>query len=436
MVQCACYAASDADKAKAISIHNEGVALSEAGDFKGAAEKFALAVQLDPDNAPIEGNYGYALMKLGKLDEAIIHLERSTKLNDGYPLAWANLGTTLAGKGDTQGAIKALEKYIALSPPSEEIARVKAQVELLKTESTTTSGSATSNDYVSSITARNKLRWPKSRMPVTVFLKPGDGVAGFKPKYGELLKKAFSDWVSASKGSLTLEFVPSKDNASITTEWTTDTTGILNLSEGGDTKFRGDGEGLISTHIRLLTIDPKPQKLTPNIIRWITLHEVGHALGLLGHSTNPADIMFHSCPPQDGFVDLTARDTATIEKFYTSDLGASWLTLNDEGIKAVDREDFATAIKCYEQAIQLSPKSDAPRKNLVRAHYNWAITLLKKGDMKAPEEHFKKALEIEEKNPDESISVLISSYSKYLGLLGRTKEAADLTKRFGNRGHL
>lgn len=30
-------------------------------------------------------------------------------------------------------------------------------------------------------------------------------------------------------------------------------------------------------------------------VRWTMLHELGHALGLLNHSTNPSHIMYYNC---------------------------------------------------------------------------------------------------------------------------------------------
>ncbi|MBX9694687.1 MAG: matrixin family metalloprotease, partial [Cyanobacteria bacterium] len=393
-------AASTEDEQKAILVNNEGMELANEGKYAEAEKKFHSAADLAPSHYLIQCNFGFVLMKLGRLVEAIQHLEKSTQLKSDFPLSWLNLGVAQQARGDAKSAIVSFEKYVSLSQPSEEVERIKGQLTLLKEESSIKTGDTSNTDYVASITARNKLRWPKSRMPVKVYIKPANGLQNFKPEYQDLLKKAFDDWVTAAAGNISVSYVDSAKNADITAEWTNDTQGIVNLAEGGDTQFAGDGQGMEKAHIRLLLLDPKPQKLTPSLVRWITMHEVGHALGLLGHSPDPADIMYVNQPTTDSMAELTARDTTTIRKFYTTDLGDSWLSLNDAGIEAVDKGEYALAVKNYEKSIALAPSEGAPRKNLIRAHYSWAISLIKKGDMKGPEEHFKKALDLEMKNKD------------------------------------
>ena len=57
--------------------------------------------------------------------------------------------------------------------------------------------------------------------------------------------------------------------------------------------------------------------MTENRIRQITLHEIGHALGITGHTTNPNDAMFFSVTLEDRWKDLSARDAATIVRMYS-----------------------------------------------------------------------------------------------------------------------
>ena len=424
----AVLAATPDEIRQAIEVNNEGMTFVNSGDFKTAAEKFEAACKLEPGRALFQCNYGFALMKLGRFDEAISHLEESVKLQPDFSRAWINLGVAFESKGDTTKAIPALQKVIEIGPPSAEIDRIKAHIVLLSKENEIGNLDKSETDYVESIKARNKFRWAKNRMPIKVYMKPGDGVENFKPEYQSFLKDAFDQWIAASNGQLSVEFVKNPKDANITTEWTTDTTGVLNLSELGDTRYRCDGQGMASAMIRMLLVDPKPAKLTPEMVHWGALHEVGHAFGLLGHSRNPGDVMFSVYPANAENPKLTARDITTMQKFYSEELGDTWLSLNDAGNLAAKKGDYVLAIENYEKSVALKPDSKVPTQNLIRANYNQALTLLKKGDMKGPEQHFQRALELENGLHDENYPMLIKAYAQYLRTIGRTKEAAELEK--------
>lgn len=421
-------AATAEEVRQAITANNEGMVLVNNGEFKPAADKFETACKLEPERSLFHCNYGFALLKLGNFDGAIAQLEESVKLQPDFSRAWINLAVAFESKGDTARAIPALKKVVEIGPPSPEIDRIKAHIELLSKENEIGNLDKSETDYVESIKARNKFRWAKSRMPIKVFMKSGEGVENFKPEYETFLKDAFDQWVAASNGQLSVEFVKKAKDADITTEWTTDTTGVLNLSELGDTRYKCDGQGMASAMIRMLLVDPKPAKLTPVMVQWGALHEVGHAFGLLGHSRNPGDVMFSVYPANAENPKLTARDVATIQKFYAEDLGDTWLSLNDAGNIAAKNGDYALAITQYEKSVALKPESNVPTQNLIRANYNQALYLLQKGDTKSPDQYFRRALELEKDRHDENYPVIIKSYSQYLKMVGRTKEAAEIEK--------
>lgn len=421
-------AATAEEVRQAITANNEGMVLVNNGEFKPAADKFETACKLEPERSLFHCNYGFALLKLGNFDGAIAQLEESVKLQPDFSRAWINLAVAFESKGDTARAIPALKRVVEIGPPSPEIDRIKAHIELLSKENEIGNLDKSETDYVESIKARNKFRWAKSRMPIKVFMKSGEGVENFKPEYETFLKDAFNQWVAASNGQLSVEFVKKAKDADITTEWTTDTTGVLNLSELGDTRYKCDGQGMASAMIRMLLVDPKPAKLTPVMVQWGALHEVGHAFGLLGHSRNPGDVMFSVYPANAENPKLTARDVATIQKFYAEDLGDTWLSLNDAGNIAAKNGDYALAITQYEKSVALKPESNVPTQNLIRANYNQALYLLQKGDTKSPDQYFRRALELEKDRHDENYPVIIKSYSQYLKMVGRTKEAAEIEK--------
>ncbi|MFX5214495.1 matrixin family metalloprotease, partial [Acinetobacter baumannii] len=81
-------------------------------------------------------------------------------------------------------------------------------------------------------------------------------------------------------------------NASIKVLWTDKVSDLKNVAESGEAKLFLDQNSIKNAEIWLLT-QPinKSMVLTDNVFRLVALHEIGHALGLSGHTTNPDDIM-------------------------------------------------------------------------------------------------------------------------------------------------
>jgi len=366
---------------------------------------------------------------LGKNVDAIMHLEHATQLNPKYDLAWLNLGIAYQGTGDKQKSRKSFEEYLKLAPKGEESDRIRAHLKIENDENTFAGGDTSTTDYVQSITARSRSPWPSERMPIKVFIADGSKMEGYKPEYLDLAQQAFADWHNAAPAELSYKFVDTPSGADITVAWIRDKAQIVSISEGGDTTYLQDGLGMKSAEIKLLLLDPAPQKLTPRLMRWITLHEVGHAFGLLGHSPSPTDIMYTVAPQTvvGSMPELSARDKVTISKFYTADIGTDWLALNDAGVDAAKRKDYTTALKKYAEAMTLT-SSDVPRKNAVRSHYAFAIQLIQGGDMKSPEQHFKSALTLEHQKRDENFPILVEAYARYLRMLNRNAEASAIEK--------
>ena len=62
------------------------------GDTDAAITILERAIALRPEDATLRNNYGVALMRLGRLDDAKREFERAIQLKRDYPDAFANLG--------------------------------------------------------------------------------------------------------------------------------------------------------------------------------------------------------------------------------------------------------------------------------------------------------------------------------------------------------
>lgn len=124
---------------------------------------------------------------------------------------------------------------------------------------------------------------------------------------------AFRTWDGALDEKVNFEIVYSEQDANIT----------LGFVEGFDNKKQGvtrcynDGKNIIKANILISLNNPLTQaKNDDNALTNIILHEIGHSLGILGHSNNRNDIMY---PTTDTFQDrsLSKRDINTVFKIYS-----------------------------------------------------------------------------------------------------------------------
>jgi tetratricopeptide (TPR) repeat protein len=409
------------------TLHEQALQLLSGGHAQEAVGKFAELNAQFPNEYHLETNYGFALMKVGKNQEAAAHLQHAVELNPQYDTAWLNLGVALESSGKPREALAALQQYSKLAKDEKQRAIATAHIKLIQDELKRAVSDTSKTDYLQSIIANSRSRWTGERIPVKVYVADGSKIKAYRSEYSELVKQAFADWQEAAPKELSFAFVTDEKDANVTVKWITDTADVVNLSEGGDTKYGLDGKGMKWAHIQLLLGDSTPRPITPAIMRWTTLHEVGHALGLLGHSPDPNDIMYINAPQLDTQPGLSPRDKETMKKFYSAPIGESWLALNDEGVEAARKGDYKTALEKYEQAMKLTDDL-TPRKNAIRSEYSWAVQLAQSGDMKSPEAHFKAAVQLEEKLHDENFPVLIESYVDYLHALKRDSEAASIQK--------
>jgi tetratricopeptide (TPR) repeat protein len=68
------------------------------------------------DNATLQHEYGRALRRIGRVDEAIKHLQRATEIDPEKPGVWGNYGVALRQKGNLLEAADAARKAISLAP--------------------------------------------------------------------------------------------------------------------------------------------------------------------------------------------------------------------------------------------------------------------------------------------------------------------------------
>jgi hypothetical protein len=313
---------------KADELFKEGVGLLEKDDAEAARPILEQAAQLTPNCASIHCNLGLACQRLGDIHNALLEFETALKLVPNMPEALLDLGGCLQSIGSTTDAMNVYKRYLATNPSSPKKAEITALVETLRTRRPTLSSDPTFQDYYLSILHEGIYKWPKEKMPLKIFISDGttsDGstVEGYNDSFKRTLVDAFNAWSQASGGRVTFLLVPAQNLADIYCIWTSDPQEVKEEgeTEGGSVKLIARDSNIVRATLKILTRPLNDQvngqgSLSNDEVMKICLHEIGHVLGLGGHSNNNHDIMFYGQTAVGLDPTLSRRDKATISRLY------------------------------------------------------------------------------------------------------------------------
>jgi len=85
---------------------------------EAAHDEMRRAAELAPEDAEIRNDLGAALVRLGKIPEAIHEFHEALRLNPNNAAAHANLGSVLLASGKAQESIPEFEAALRLDPKS------------------------------------------------------------------------------------------------------------------------------------------------------------------------------------------------------------------------------------------------------------------------------------------------------------------------------
>ena len=173
---------------------------------------------------------------------------------------------------------------------------------------------------ISTDTTVTLFRWPANRLPVRFWADPRGNMRFLVERsiavwqdqflYGELRGTVVSDSASAD--------VIVQWSDSVPPDVPPDTTPVAN-SCAGVTTFTFDSTGFalagpVRVSLTVLTGSPVPAEQVQACMRRVAIHELGHSLGLLRHSSFDEDIMFGS-----PIVNYPSRfDRRSVEVLYHS----------------------------------------------------------------------------------------------------------------------
>lgn len=158
--------------------------------------------------------------------------------------------------------------------------------------------------------------WPLRKMPLAVHLpRPPEGLFGDPDGVFQAERSAVLAWTDvASPGVPSFRFVDDHGDADIPIVWAEKPDGAWYIAfcsyHARPRRNLFDVEHLLVTGRRGNGVVASTDQ-----IHEVVLHEMGHALGLAGHSDDPRDIMYPSAS-QDGTRRLSGRDRNTLRELY------------------------------------------------------------------------------------------------------------------------
>ena len=246
------------------------------------------------------------------------------------------------------------------------------------------------------------------RHQISVFSAPIPLETHVVPTYEQLLVDVLKLWEDATHNMVTFRIISERQSADIRIDWTHQRrSNNLSKNVGEATLLRTQSgfhveiKALLRDRTTLSIV--KPKQLTP-----ILLHEIGHAIGLWGHSDDPKDVMFDTPTVEKP----SFRDIATWEKVRAKPISQPFhrqaiialkrhITENPEiaenylslGSVYADQGRDEEAITTFQKALAIDPQSPIPRLQLAQifhkigkfdratAHYSRLVGMVRSAEI-------------------------------------------------------
>lgn len=306
---------SEVQRRQSVQAYNSGIDLARQGKNNEAVAAYQEALSFDPYLIPAYNNLANLQESLGAFDQAQTTYQKAIEMAPNEPLLHFNLAVIQEKQGKIMEAYDHYHQYVKLSSnPDPQI------VELVRSFDARRFSASKDPDYSILTTKESRgerLIWQDWQMPLLVFIVMNDpSQALFVPE----VYKDFDIWTQATQGHLRFREVGFPDQARI----------LITLKQG-PLMDANASIGHASFNIETLNTEDPMKRLRVTIVvntgepgsaitlenrkqqvRKLVLHELGHSIGIWGHSSDPGDIMY----THPLVSDLSSRDVRTIQKLY------------------------------------------------------------------------------------------------------------------------
>ena len=143
-------------------------------------------------------------------------------------------------------------------------------------------------------------------MPIKVFIQ--------QSPYRQTALKAFQEWQYKSNGKIKFTLAKTEKEAQIKVYFVDKITNPIYHNNLGTTNLKFIKNMNTSAEIEILQRTDSNQMRSHKQIYPVVLHEIGHALGISGHSKSNNDIMYENDYTND--IHLSNRDINTLKEIY------------------------------------------------------------------------------------------------------------------------
>lgn len=298
----------------------ESLRLLKANRAYEARKLLERAALLRPSDAGIHCNLGLAYQNSGHLVKAVSEFSTALRLRPGMPEATLNMAGCYQSLGRRQEAISWYQRYLDENPEAADRAQVADIIQALRSSAGKPGSDPRTQDYFEAVAADGAYRWPQDKLPIKVFIGTGAGVEGFRESFRTQFIQALDAWMRACQNRLAYVVVEDKSGADLVCDWTANP---AEVSEAGTQSERGiahiyaRGGDIQRATLKILTRPMLEEgTLSDDDFKKACLHEIGHVLGLQGHSSNNHDVMFFTVDTSTVWPVLSKRDKATISRLY------------------------------------------------------------------------------------------------------------------------
>lgn len=287
---------------------NSVSALLNSGRYDRALPVVKNLILKNPDIPSLHWDLAKIYYHKGSYQLSYQEAKRATSMAPSSANPYITLGNAALKTGRKQESVKALRTYLSLMPNAANASNVRAFIKSIETELNEESGSSIKSPpgtYLAEATVRGVTHFAAGSMPIKVSVEEDR----LRPE----VKSAFRLWQKETGGLVQFQFVESAESAQIEVRFSKVRDAGVPAIEGGHTRFRDGVSGRLKAWITIYTQN-RGAVLGDLEIKSIALHEIGHALGINGHSDQASDIMFLSLDRSRA--GLSARDVATLKALY------------------------------------------------------------------------------------------------------------------------